>query len=424
MEWPRLVRAIHAPQRVDAEIVSYLQRIKSEYSTADRMVGPHPFIDAVPAQMRLIDWLRSGARGDVRGKLLTVVASYADFASWLHQDAGNARVAAYWADRAMEWAQEAGDDVWVSYVLRRKSKLARDERDAERAISLAQAAQRDPARLTPRACGVAAEQEAEGHALAGDEVACHRKFDEARELVALAERSGDLGPGRNVNEVVIELQRANAWQSWGTHSEPSTCSSASSPSCRLSGNVTMGGCCARLARAYAANRDPEQAVAVGRQALVIGREIGFCADLCRASASGRRAGRLRRSPDRLRVPRSLPAPLSCTFLHRQRYPFAPVGEGDWLVRPQAARSRDSRHLTSSRVLVPDRQVRSLPFTVILGYDRRAPPPGSASRALDLVPPDRRGTIHVRIRENMRSRHIPLDTEESNPWRRAAPIAAK
>jgi hypothetical protein len=46
---------------------------------------------------------------------LQVGARYAEFASWLNQDSGNARAATHWADRAMEWAQEAGNPLMVSY---------------------------------------------------------------------------------------------------------------------------------------------------------------------------------------------------------------------------------------------------------------------------------------------------------------------
>jgi transcriptional regulator with XRE-family HTH domain len=274
VEWPRLARALQAPQRVDAEIVDYLQRVLGEYSTADRMLGPHSVIDAVAAQMRVIGQLRSGARGEVRNELLTVEVRYAAFAGWLHQDMGNAHAATYWYDRAMEWAQQAGNDVMVSYVLRRKSQQARDECDADRAISLAQAAQRDPARLTSRACGVAAQQEAQGHALADDEVACHRKFDEALELVALAERNGDRGPGRGVNEVYIELQRANAWTELGHPQRGIDLFERELPKFPAVRQRDYGVCLARLARAHAANRDPEQAVTVGHQALGIRRETG------------------------------------------------------------------------------------------------------------------------------------------------------
>ncbi|MGH8903719.1 MAG: helix-turn-helix domain-containing protein [Egibacteraceae bacterium] len=276
VEWPRLARAIQAPERVDTHIVGYLQRVLDEHGTADKLHGPRHLIDVVTAQMRFIDYLRGGARGEVRNELLTVGARYAEFAGWLHQDAGDTQAATYWTDRAMEWAQEAGNHVLVSYVLMRKSHQARDQRDGERVIGLAQVAQRVAGPLPPRIRAMAAEEEAQGHALADDEVACHRKFDEALELVASSHRDGIPGPGQGrwCTEVYIELQRANGWMELGHPLRaigPYEYELARLPAVQ---QRDRGVYLARLGRAYVANRDPEQATAVGQKALVIGRETG------------------------------------------------------------------------------------------------------------------------------------------------------
>ena len=136
-----------------------------------------------------------------------------------------------WPDRAMAWAHEALDHVLVSYLLTRKSHQARDQRDPERVIGLARAAQQVRAPLPPRVRALAAQEEAHGHALAGDEVNCHRKLDEALEVVARSHRDGVPAPGRGryCTEVYIAPQRANG---------PSTCTTRGSPSSRPSSNGT------------------------------------------------------------------------------------------------------------------------------------------------------------------------------------------
>lgn len=125
-------------QRVDAEIVGYLQRVLEEHIRADKTYGPHQLIEVATVQMGVIDRYRQGARGGVRSELLTVAARYAEFVGWLSQDLGTAQAATYWTDRAMEWAHEAGNHAEVSFLLMRKSHQARDQRDAQRVVSLAQ----------------------------------------------------------------------------------------------------------------------------------------------------------------------------------------------------------------------------------------------------------------------------------------------
>ena len=274
VEWPRLARAVHAPERVDAEIVGYLQRVLREHIVADNKVGPCQLIDVVTAQMRFIDHLQSGARGEVRSELLTVAAQYAEFAGWLSHDLGSPRAAAYWCDRAMEWAQGAGNDVWVSYVLMQKSNQAASARDAERAITLAQAAQREPTRVPPRTLAAAAQQEAQGHALAGDEVMCHQKFDQALELVTRSQHDQDAEPAPWCTEVYIEIQRATSWMRLGNPGRAIDLFERQLATLPTLYHRDRGVYLSRQACAHAANNDPEQAVAVGYKALAIGQQTG------------------------------------------------------------------------------------------------------------------------------------------------------
>ncbi|MGH8903721.1 MAG: helix-turn-helix domain-containing protein [Egibacteraceae bacterium] len=261
-------------ERVDAEIVSYLQRVLDEHGTADNLRGGRHLIEVVAAQMRFVDHLRRDARGEVRNELLTVAARYGEFAGWLHHDAGDARTATYWTDRAMEWAQEAGSHVCVSSILTEKANQAKGQRDADRAIGLARAAQRTIGPLPPRSRAVAMQQEAQGHGLAGDEVACHSLFDGALELLAIAERDQDPGPGRWCTEAHVEIQRATCWLRLERSQQAVDLFESRLAALPARYHRDRGKYLARQAIAHAANRDPDQAVAVGHKALEIGRETG------------------------------------------------------------------------------------------------------------------------------------------------------
>jgi transcriptional regulator with XRE-family HTH domain len=116
--------AIATPRRLDPEAVGRLGTILTEYAKIDNLLGPAHLLELTSLHLDFISELLTVAAGEGRGELLTVGARYAEFAGWLHQDAGDAQAAAYWSDRAMGWAQAAGNDLMVSYVLMRKSNQA------------------------------------------------------------------------------------------------------------------------------------------------------------------------------------------------------------------------------------------------------------------------------------------------------------
>jgi hypothetical protein len=187
----RSVPAIATPRRVDPEAVGRLGRILTEYANIDNLLGPAHLLALTKLHLQFISELLTVAAGEGRTELLTVGARYAEFAGWLHQDAGNPQEAAYWSDRAMGWAQAAGNDLMVSYVLMRKSNQASSQGDANRTLGLARAALRGQDRLSPRARALALRQEARGHALSGDPTECARALEVARDQAAAPEDRGE-----------------------------------------------------------------------------------------------------------------------------------------------------------------------------------------------------------------------------------------
>jgi hypothetical protein len=143
-----------------------------EYVKIDNLLGPAHLLDLVALHLNFIGELLTIAAGQIRVELLTVGAWYAEFAGWLYQDAGHPQAATYWTDRALSWVQAADDPLRVSYVLMRKSNQASGLGDAGRTLDLARAALRGKDRLGPRVRALALRQEAHGHALSGDPVAC------------------------------------------------------------------------------------------------------------------------------------------------------------------------------------------------------------------------------------------------------------
>jgi transcriptional regulator with XRE-family HTH domain len=266
---PPTVPVAHA-----SEVADHLARAFPELSTEDWLLGPHEVLGTVGGHLDLIQQLLPNLVGARRVRLLQVGARYAEFGSWLNQDSGNVRAATHWADRAMEWAQEAGNPQMVSYVLVRKSDQAAATRDVPRAIGLAQSALQHGRRLTSRGRAVALQQLAVGYALAGDEVACQRALDTAAQLAERSQQDHDEGPGRYCTPAYVEIQRAATWIELGRPERAITLFEDSLARLPSVHRRDRGVYLARLASAYALSGSPDTSVPKGWEALTVAQATG------------------------------------------------------------------------------------------------------------------------------------------------------
>ena len=175
----------------DGDVVGAFRERLRLLARDDGSWGPRA---ALPAALGLVGAIDRSARvlAD-RRQLLGIGARAAEFTGWLYRDAGGRTQAAYWRDRATEWAQEAGDLAMQGYVLLRKSQAAWDDRDAPRMLTLARAAQDGPWRVPPRVRAEAAQQEARAQAMLGARLpTVQSKLHEAEQLLGEADGE-DLG---------------------------------------------------------------------------------------------------------------------------------------------------------------------------------------------------------------------------------------
>lgn len=194
---PPMAAMMEDPRRyVDGSLVVELSAQLDAGKADDGTLGPAAALPKVQAVLAAVQYAVREVRPQVRRQLLVVGAEGAEFVGWLYRDLRDLSTATYWYDRAIEWAQEAGDGPMQGYVLLRKSQLAYDRQDALKVLTLADAAQHSSTRL-PR--GVRAEimqQQALGLAMLGEPVReVEMKLDEARELLpeVLEEEAGVLG---------------------------------------------------------------------------------------------------------------------------------------------------------------------------------------------------------------------------------------
>jgi hypothetical protein len=239
----------------------------AHYGRTDNMLGPRSLLAAVAAQLTLIEQLWRVAQRSVRPDLLAVGACYAEFAGWLHQDAGDSVAGERWSLRALELAHAAQSDLLVSYVLMRQSNHASGAGDGPRALGLANAALTAAPPGYGRLRALALRQRAHGYALAGDAAECERALDAARHEASLPPTRPDaaIQPFTEYcTPAYVEMEAADCWMMLGQPARAVTIFEAGLSAWPATYRRDRGVHLARLASAHAAcgELDAAQAVAV------------------------------------------------------------------------------------------------------------------------------------------------------------------
>lgn len=153
---------------------------------------PSVVLPILRSQVSNVISLASRTTGSSRAGLLVTASRFAEYIGWMAQEDGDEVTALNATAEAVELARAGGDEHLADYALVRRALVTYYSGSPSRTIALAQQAQRSG--TPPRIKGLAAQREAQGHALAGDEKACERALDRARDLLALKEES----PGNSV----------------------------------------------------------------------------------------------------------------------------------------------------------------------------------------------------------------------------------
>lgn len=144
--------------------------------------SPGVVLPAAIAQTHVLRGLALQAPPAMKGEFLMLGARFAEYAGWMAQESGNARAALWWTSKAVDMATAANDRDLAVYALVRRALVTLYRDDADQTIELARRA-RERKDVPRRIRGLAAQREAQGHALAGDYDACMHRLDEARVLL-------------------------------------------------------------------------------------------------------------------------------------------------------------------------------------------------------------------------------------------------
>lgn len=161
----------------------------THYRRLGQSVEPGFLLPGLIAQTHTLRELSAHTDGNTRQALLALGSRYAEYVGWLVQESGDHQAALWWTQRAVDLAAASGDQDLGGYALVRRALITLYQDDAEQTVALAQRAQNGA--LPPRIRGLAAQREAQGHALAGDRDSCLRALDGAREFFARQDESMD-----------------------------------------------------------------------------------------------------------------------------------------------------------------------------------------------------------------------------------------
>ncbi|WP_329580960.1 helix-turn-helix domain-containing protein [Streptomyces sp. NBC_01361] len=161
----------------------------THYRRLGQSVEPGFLLPGLIAQTHTLRELSAHVDPRTRQELLALGSRYAEYVGWLVQETGDEQAALWWTQHAVDLAAAGGDRALAGYALVRRALVTLYQDDAEQTVALARQAQNGM--LPPRIRGLAAQREAQGHALAGDFDACLRALDRARTLLVRQESEGD-----------------------------------------------------------------------------------------------------------------------------------------------------------------------------------------------------------------------------------------
>jgi transcriptional regulator with XRE-family HTH domain len=185
-------RATSAAARDESALIAF-RAMFDQSRKLGQLTSPGAVLPSVITMTQALRGMASAAGSDTRNGLLLLAGRCAEYAGWMSQEAGDDKAAGWWTDRATELAGAAGDGDLAAYTLIRQAEIMLYRDDAHQTIALARAAQSHLG-TAPRVRGLAAQREAQGHALAGDYDSCNRLLDRAATLLAADQRESVTNP--------------------------------------------------------------------------------------------------------------------------------------------------------------------------------------------------------------------------------------
>jgi transcriptional regulator with XRE-family HTH domain len=190
-----------------------LQQIRRLFDAArglGQVAPPRMVLPMLVGQAQALRVLAADRHGRDAVEVATLSARVAEFAGWMAQEAGDNQAAAWWTGKAVRAATQVGDHHTATYALVRRALITLYQGNAEATVGFARQAQAASG-TPPRILGLAAQREAQGHALAGNHDECMRALDRAADCLHAARADQPAGPVIGTSHVPDPVAVVTGW---------------------------------------------------------------------------------------------------------------------------------------------------------------------------------------------------------------------
>ena len=202
--------ALPAPVANAGEQLRHHRRLFDSARALGQVAPPSAVLPMLVGQAQALRSLSRQVHGRESAEVALLASRTAEFAGWMAQEAGDVEAAEWWTGKAVEAATAAGDDYMASYALVRRALISLYRGDAATTVALARQAQARPD-IPARILGLAAQREAQGHALAGDYDACLHALDRAGRLLRDGRTDQPDGPVIGTSHVSDPVAIVTGW---------------------------------------------------------------------------------------------------------------------------------------------------------------------------------------------------------------------
>ncbi|MFD4640598.1 helix-turn-helix domain-containing protein [Lentzea sp. NPDC058436] len=193
-----------------SDSISYFRPAFDATRTLGQKSAPTLVLPMVVAHAHGLRSLLPHATESERTRIAVLTARHAEYAGWMAQEAGDLKAARWWTAKSVAIAAEVGEHDLNAYSLVRQALITMYQGDAASTIDLARHAQAT-AGAPHRVLGLAAQREAQGHALAADYDNCMRALDRARDHLQKDAEQPREGPVLGTSTISDPIGVATGW---------------------------------------------------------------------------------------------------------------------------------------------------------------------------------------------------------------------
>jgi transcriptional regulator with XRE-family HTH domain len=194
---------VPAPDCDDGEVLPQFRAIFDTLRQLGQRLAPAELVPSLVALTRTLQARPS------QPEMLILASRFAEFAGWMVQEMGDDQAAIRWTDYATQLATNGGDHQLNAYQYVRRADVALYRHDAIETVALAQRAQSE--RGSPRVHALAAQREAQGHAIAGDYDACCRALELATRHLDKSDPASSDAPILGTSTIADPVAVARGW---------------------------------------------------------------------------------------------------------------------------------------------------------------------------------------------------------------------